>query len=132
MPFSAKWETEFSVGNDELDRQHQIILKLCEDLAACVNDMRAVSDGEFHDIINKMSEYTREHFEDEERWLKMVGYQDMETHIEEHNQFNDEISEIALTSTMGYNDRLRLQRFVSKWWVDHILKEDRKYKGLSP
>ena len=132
MPINAGWKPEFSVGIEAIDRQHQIILGLCDALAESVKTTGSVSDSAFHEILNQMAEYTREHFADEERWLKLVGYKDIDTHIDEHHSFNDEVAEIALESSMGSNEKIRLQRFITQWWIDHILKEDMKYTGLCP
>ena len=62
MPIRVQWDSSFSVGNDLLDRQHQGLLALCNDLAECIAAGRGESLLRFHDILYQLTQYAREHF----------------------------------------------------------------------
>lgn len=129
MPTMTYWDESFSVGSTVLDKQHQQLLDLCNQLGQNLKDTTDVVQFEFHEILHRLAEYSRLHFETEEGILRNVGYPDLKQQIADHTEYCKVITHstyiAAITKTV---DRLQLQRFVAKWWTDHILIDDMKYR----
>lgn len=129
MPTETIWDESFSVGNPILDNQHKKLLRICNDLAACVERNPPDSDSRFHDILNDLSAYAREHFATEEGLLKQLGYPNLVEHAEEHFIYVEKFTEILSLASDGMLDKAGTLMFLSKWWADHILVSDKGYQA---
>jgi hemerythrin-like metal-binding protein len=60
--------------------------------------------------------------------MRILGYPELDRHIEEHRQFNAEIYDLAQKSlrTKGNVSREMIKVF-QKWQREHIMKSDRRY-----
>lgn len=130
MTNSVVWDASFSVGNDVLDRQHQKLLELCNEMGQHVQGKQAVSRTRFHDILNEMSLYARQHFQTEEALLKEYGYPDLAAQESEHLAYDEKVTNWSFDATMGDLNLAQTQRFLSEWWRNHILVSDMQYRPL--
>ena len=121
------WNDEFSVGVQELDRQHQRLLGFINTL----NRTDKISAEELHSLIYEMSTYAREHLDYEESLLEEYGYPDTLSHSKSHDVFMDSLSEYSLEMIEDYEGLLaELKLFLTDWWQHHVLEEDMKFKSF--
>lgn len=100
MPQRVEWEEGLATGVALVDRQHQALLALCNELAdACGRD-----DEAFDATFGRLRALAHDHF-------------DAEGEPEDREEFDFLVDEIA---TPEHFDRLELQRFLALWWLGHV------------
>ena len=121
-----EWKEDFSVQIREIDEQHKQLIKYIND----VNE--ALLSGDCKDIIGKtldgLLDYTVTHFGTEEKYFDMFNYEESERHKQEHQIFTS----IIMKTKKAFDDGdktvpLELLAILYNWFVDHIIKSDRKY-----
>lgn len=120
------WDDSFSVGVPELDRHHQRLAELINELAAS-QDKPAHSE-EIVDILSALSDYANYHFAHEEHLMGVHGYPDLADHLSEHNVFCEMVANACYQATCSALDLPALLAYLCTWWEDHILRVDIKYK----
>ncbi len=126
MPNRVQWSPSYSMGHETLDREHQNILAQCNVLADCISNASQESDLEFHQTFTTLMAQATEHFATEEALLTQSGYPMLEEHQNEHDEFDYLANEIITTENF---EKIELQRFLSLWWVGHIVGSGRKYRA---
>ncbi len=119
-PNRVEWGLHFAVGHEILDQQHQQILAQCNVLAdLCAADGgNSSADLEFTQAFERAMTLAREHFVAEEALLVARAYPEIEDYRFETEEYAYLAAEIATTENF---DKIELQRFLSLWWVGHIL-----------
>jgi hemerythrin len=74
-----------------------------------------------------MFDYAQVHFEDEETYLKKIGYPQLAAHEKEHQAFLEKATELAVVSVDGVQDAAGLHDYLKDWLLQHILKSDMHY-----
>jgi len=126
MSESVAWSETLSVGVDELDAQHKVLVGL-------VNEMHnAIEQGEGDDavesILNRLTEYTRIHFAVEESLMRLLGYPDFEAHREEHRALIVQINALRRKADTGETAiSVELMQFLKDWLTTHIMVSDQAY-----
>jgi hemerythrin len=128
MPFKTTWDDSFSVGNAILDSQHQQLLEICNRLAECIGMTGRDSDGLFHEVLNELAVYGKKHFITEEHLLSQLGYSSLADQLAEHAAYDEKLAAVLIAAVAGKLEKIELQRYLSHWWVDHILGSDMLYK----
>jgi hemerythrin len=130
MPIRVQWDASYSVGNEVLDRQHQKLLSLCNDMAECIAADRQEALFRFHEILYQLTQYAREHFKTEENLLEKCGFSGLAAQFAEHGAYEEKMADWAFSATMDSIDMTEVQRYLAAWWRDHILLTDMQYKSL--
>lgn len=123
------WKSDYSVGNETLDNQHKRIIKLINELYNAYVKKIEFTDSDR--MISELSEYTVNHFGEEERLFEQYGYELAEEHKKEHETFVKTLNElIAQNQKSPKILSLKLTSFLQKWLINHILEEDKKYAPM--
>ncbi len=123
------WSDEYSVGISYLDKQHQNIIGFINRLIE-TPDVH-VRSATVHDVLSDMMRYSKEHLYDEERFLRDNAYPDLEEHIQFHRHYLEQLTELTvMASDSDESVPEDLLLFLRDWWLEHILKEDMKYKSF--
>lgn len=126
MPQRPPWDPDYNVGNDVIDAQHQHLLSECGRLAdLCAEDSAVADAAAFDQAFAQLKALAREHFATEAALLASQGFADLEAHQDECDEFAYLADEIATTE---HFDRMELQRFVSLWFVGHIIGSARQLR----
>ena len=126
MPF-VEWTDEFSVGVPEIDRDHQTLLALLNDL----HD--AVEAGVGHEALSKVLDglalYVSYHFAHEEGLFLRAKYPGYERHRKQHLALTGTVKEIYSEFQAGGSETLPQQvlEFLKNWLYEHILGADRAF-----
>ncbi|WP_170942971.1 bacteriohemerythrin [Candidatus Dactylopiibacterium carminicum] len=121
----VRWKSEFNLGLDGIDEQHQTLLDLINEvwrLIIAKADPQAVMK-----VLEELEHYTREHFRDEEAFMRAVGYKGVEAHVREHEAFVTRIEREKRGAQAAGQLSLDLLRFLENWLIDHIQGSDRAY-----
>lgn len=118
MPNRAQWEPDHAVGHELIDAQHRGLLAHCNLLAdLCETGEGATQVQAFDHAFEQLKTLARAHFETEAAELERFGYDGLEDHRFECDEFEYLADEIATTENF---DRIELQRFVTLWFVGHV------------
>lgn len=123
-----QWDETMSVGVEELDAQHQKLIKLINEAYEAIqkHDERVVTD-----LIVKMRDYANLHFATEEGYMRENKYPDIENHKFKHAKFNNEVA----TFKKQQFEKTNLSQifvFLSRWLATHIMEEDMQYVPYMP
>ena len=128
MPLIA-WKQEFVLGVEEIDEQHKRILSTINKMYSLFDSKRHEQKREIDQIIKELNDYAIYHFETEEKYFKLFGYEQAEEHVGVHNQYRQKIEEW----TKRYNENedkkifFEMSNFLESWWTWHINHTDRAY-----
>jgi len=122
------WKSEYSVGNELMDKQHQALIELINKLHEAMKTGKAGK--EISLIVDEMVEYTKFHFGAEEKLMAEKNYVGLASQKDEHNafikktvQFQNEVNSGKLAVS------LEVLNFLKDWLTNHILITDMKYSG---
>ena len=115
------WTEAMSVGNTALDKDHQKLIEMINDLDQDAPD--------FMELFNGVLDYTTGHFEREETHLDAIGYPGLDTHRVQHDDFADQVTDMLkqYRSHAFEEGDTRLKDFLWSWLKSHILIEDQRY-----
>lgn len=121
------WTEELSVNNQELDNQHQFILKKINDY---YEKMLISGSINYLEILNFLEEYALVHFSSEEELMIKKNYPDFLEHQEVHNKYKLKLQELRKEIINNHLDSSKeLLSFLKNWWIGHINSQDHKYKS---
>ena len=125
MPL-VQWNQSLSVDVPEIDKQHQRLFKLINDLHEA---MHAGKGNEAAVVIMKeLVAYTKTHFGYEIRQLELVKYPDLVNHKAAHEALVKKVEEFAVSVQKGIpGTAVKLSQFLSDWLKTHIMQTDKKY-----
>ena len=119
------WSDKFSTDIVSLDRQHQELLYLSQNLLDVLGDADLALSKK-QDAFQNLVDHALAHFADEERVMRNIGYPEREHHIQEHNDLRAEIASMLDTVMKGEHERdwKGLVSMVQVWVLRHIVSSD--------
>ncbi len=122
-----EWKKEYSVSVKKFNDDHKKLFGYLNELHQGLVSGIGIADMSY--ILKGLIDYTRTHFQTEERLMEKNGYPHFVEHKKEHDNllqkvdvFYDEFSSGKKAFT------IELLTFLDDWVTDHILKTDMKYK----
>lgn len=119
-----RWKDEYSVGIEDIDKQHRVLL----DYFTLIED--SVSSGgnwsSLHFILVQLHDFARIHFAVEETLMHMFGYPGATDHISQHQGFFAKLKELEQQSLKTDVTKGTVE-FLHKWLIQHITGADRGY-----
>jgi hemerythrin-like metal-binding protein len=120
-----QWQSRFDVGVKLIDEQHQLLVKMINDLHAGMQ--KGEDRGVLGKMINRLVVYAAMHFAREEHYFDLYAYPNREAHIKAHDDFEDQVSRFEQDFKAGKQDlSMDVIGFLSNWLVTHITKTDKK------
>lgn len=119
-----KWDNSFSVHNAKIDEQHKKLFELTAKVEI-VSD-RSVSKNEVKELLAEFFNYMKDHFNDEEKYMQLIGYPELEEHRRIHKEIIQTMINLikSIKSTNDLKEKLYI--IAKKWLLEHILYEDMK------
>ncbi|NLT50616.1 MAG: hemerythrin family protein [Ignavibacteria bacterium] len=120
------WKESYSVGITKIDEQHKKLFELLNELKDAQENEKDY--GFISKTISELFDYSVYHFKIEEDLLKEINYPHLNEHIEEHEYFRRQVSELQKMS----NERklilnVKLVIFLKEWIFTHILASDKDF-----
>jgi len=123
------WSKDYSVGIDEIDRQHKNFIKLINEIADLIGKENRIQIIEIK--VKELEDYAKWHFQTEMLYMKKCkqcsGNQIVENHVKEHNEILEKIADFR--KDIGNFDAdfvTELMVFIKKWFIHHTLGADKK------
>jgi len=121
-----QWSEEISVGVEELDEQHKLLISLINDLHDAMQTRR--SHEVMQEIMLRLTEYTRIHFAVEESLMRILAYPGYEEHKLQHEELIKTVIDLANKLKSGKaNVSFALMHFLKSWLTKHIMESDKQY-----
>ncbi|MCW1320021.1 bacteriohemerythrin [Campylobacter jejuni] len=119
-----KWNKSFSVHNAKIDAQHKKLF----DLAGKVEFMleKPIYKENLKLLLNEFFDYMKEHFYDEEKYMELIGYPELEQHKKIHKEIIKAMIKIIKNAKTTNDLKEKLYIVSRKWLLEHILYEDMK------
>ncbi len=123
------WKDEFALGIKEIDDQHQKMLSIINKLYSLFENEKHEDLLEIDKIIKEMSDYATYHFETEEKYFELFGYEKAAEHIKIHNQYKLRVDEWRRHYDASKDKKVffEISNFLQDWWTWHINNTDRSY-----
>ncbi len=120
------WSDAYSIGHDEVDKQHQVLVELINKLYDSFLSAKAYD--MVSEILDEMIDYTQYHFGYEHEIFEKYSYPEYEEHKTVHESFVMKTIEFkqkiaAGEKTVTYD----IMIFLRDWLIEHIQGEDTKY-----
>jgi hemerythrin-like metal-binding protein len=120
------WHPSFSINIEEIDKQHQLLVKMINDLYDAMNAGKEKAILE--KMIGRLNVYAAMHFAKEEHYFDMFGYPETESHKKEHSDFEEKVLKFENDFNDGsQNLSAEIVNFLGDWLVGHIKGSDKKY-----
>lgn len=126
------WKDEFNIGIKIIDDEHQRLFQIISKLFALkeeeAKNKRACQEG-----IKYFKTHALKHFEDEEKYMELIGYEEIDMHKRLHKNFRDKTLP-ALEKELVREDYSpsAVEHFLAVcagWLIGHTLTEDRAFAG---
>jgi len=120
------WEETMSVNVQEIDKQHQGLINLINDLNKAMRERKTKE--VLDEIISSLIDYTLTHFLTEEKYFEKFEYLSASAHKKEHNDFVNRVSEFKKNFDEGKMMlSIEIMDFLKDWLTNHIKGSDKKY-----
>ncbi len=120
-----KWTSQFSVGIESIDQDHQQLVAMLNELHSAIQQGRG--DALLCQMIEDLNKYALRHFAHEEMLMKECGYPQCQEHKYRHDEFREELHDLSYNdNTMKTFLTIELLEFLKDWVKDHIFREDLK------
>lgn len=125
-PILMRWSEDLSVGIHHIDRQHQKLVGMVNQMFAALKGGKG--DAVLGDILDQLVDYTQKHFFEEERMMKSHGYPDFDEHKAAHAHLVSQVADFQKKFKAGkVSVSSELFNFLKGWLINHIQGTDKKY-----
>ena len=122
----VEWSDVLSVGIEEIDAQHKVLVGLVNEMHEAIRLHHA--NEVVHGILNKLAEYTRIHFAVEESLMRILDYPDYEVHKAQHEELIRSVVDLQEKVASGKASvGFELMHFLKVWLTKHIIESDKHY-----
>jgi hemerythrin len=124
----VQWQASYSVGIKLIDKQHQELINMTNELfASCLMGDEAARRF-FKKVIQGAVDYINFHFSTEEKMFVLVNYPQAAAHKKEHETFVAEVVKQVKDFEAGRKFVPNaFARFLKNWVLTHIVISDKKY-----
>lgn len=120
-----EWNNSWSVGNQEIDRQHRSLMTLANEYHKTQANKSAR--GTVARVMSGVVEYTKSHFQYEEYLMEKFKYPDLEPHKKEHAKIVKQVEGYKQRFDRGDDLGNDFSDFLVDWLINHIEKSDKSY-----
>lgn len=125
---------KYRTGHEHIDEQHAHLLSILMGLSGVVKNEKKHSlqkiDDEFKILLGDLQQYSKTHFQYEERIMEKIKYPEMENHKLIHVGFIKKLNDIRHECERKRDDSHKLLHetvsYIKTWYLEHIFVEDKK------
>ncbi|EAI4882335.1 bacteriohemerythrin [Campylobacter jejuni] len=118
------WNEKYSIHDTMIDIQHQKLFELAGKVEYLID--KPVYKDEIKNLLAEFFNYMKDHFYQEERYMELIKYPDIETHKKIHKHIIQPMIELIKNIKSANDLKEKLYLAVKKWLLEHILYEDMK------
>jgi hemerythrin len=120
------WSSKYSVGVQSMDRQHTVLFDILNELHTAM--MKGQAQAMTGSLLQKLVNYTRNHFSAEESMMAASGYPGLAQHRTRHRDLMKQVEEFVARHKRGESTlNVQLLNFLRDWLTNHIQHEDQQY-----
>jgi hemerythrin len=120
------WSDDYSVHIVQLDAQHKHLVGMINGLVEVMK--RGCQDDELAALLEDLLDYTRYHFESEEKTMARANYPDLAEHRAKHAAMRAEVERLLAGARSGNTTTaMKLMAFLKNWLIKHINGTDKMY-----
>ncbi len=113
-------------GIEEIDSQHEVLIDIHNELVEAMQKNHG--NRVMNEILARLFQYSKEHFQDEEALLEAHHYPELQKHRQRHLDLVKSIRRYIFRHTRsGERITHEMVDFIGKWITDHIMVEDMAY-----
>jgi len=122
------WRDDLSVGIDSIDDDHKKLLSLINNLQTAV--YYPTGEAFERQALKELVDYTKYHFEREEKLMRDNDYPDYEPHKRQHEAMIAKVNGFMEAYEKDREGTVEeLTQFLKGWLIEHIAGTDQKYSG---
>ncbi|QLG89369.1 bacteriohemerythrin [Chitinibacter bivalviorum] len=125
MSLLIEWNDALSVGIQEIDEQHKVLVNLLNELHDAIRQHHGREASVA--ILQRLADYTRIHFTVEESLMRILGYPDYEAHKGHHEDLIAQMNDLQERLNKGEAISFELLHFLRNWLTNHIMEGDQRY-----
>lgn len=128
-----EWKPEYAVGITEIDRQHQELFRMADEIYDMVVDVSEEEQmAEVFRLLAALKHYADEHFSLEESLMARYEYPGVEAHRQEHDKFRVQLETLSAEKESQTRQQMvtELIKFITQWIFQHIRTVDTAYAPL--
>lgn len=121
------WTNDLSVGVNSIDAQHQQLFKMADELFEAGKTGKTKE--KIGELLSFLDSYTKQHFSDEEAYMKSISYPGLAEQQAAHKAFVNELTKLkAEYDKSGGNIAVIIgaNQMVVDWLTKHISGMDKK------
>lgn len=127
------WKSEYSVGDETLDKQHQELIRIMNELYSLLQEPpEARNEGRVEFIFGGLADYIATHFAYEEQRMveARYPYEKLVAHRAEHHELIKKVRRYHLAVMDGNQVGLMelMPYLYNDWLVHHICEQDMDYR----
>lgn len=120
------WNDKLATGIEDVDNDHKKLMSLMNNLQTAV--YYPTGEAFERQALKELVDYTKYHFEREERMMQENGYPDFEPHKRQHEQMIQKVGEFLAAYEKNREDTIEdLTAFLKEWLFNHIAGTDQQY-----
>jgi len=119
----SQWNEKYSLHVEKIDTQHKELFRLSA-LVDALDENTTKED--IKKLLNKFFIYMREHFRDEEAYMKSIGYPLLKKQQQLHQEIIEEFTKLLKENHSIESIKEQMKIATKKWLIDHILNNDLK------
>jgi hemerythrin len=121
-----EWTDALSVGIDEIDTQHKMLVSIINEMHEAIHERHG--SGVVRDVLAKLADYTKIHFAVEESLMRILGYPGYEGHKAQHQELIQNVLDLQHKVDSGHTAiGFELMHFLKVWLTRHIMESDQQY-----
>jgi hemerythrin len=121
-----QWKDEYSVGITHIDQDHKKLIILLNQFTVAYD--HAMSEKFEKEALDELVNYTKYHFEREEKMMSDNDYPDFIAHQAKHQEMIDQVNTfVDLYNEKGHDALKDISEFLTVWLISHINGTDKEY-----
>ena len=117
----VEWDNAYSVGNEDIDNEHKIFIKLISHFAEMSKEKNSY---QLKRYVAELKKYAEFHFISEENRMLDSDYPDLLNHKKEHEDLLSSINQMEMKLYIGKATEDDFVYFLVNWFLDHTIKTD--------
>lgn len=122
---------EYLTGIELIDQEHKQLFQYADQVYELLQE-EFIADkyDNIKDVLQKLRDYTKQHFADEEAYMESIGYKRILSQKVQHQEFISELEgwDIENVEDLQHQDEViaKMLEFLTDWLIHHILELDTK------